>query len=101
MYNDFGVWLSGLNLNFMDVFYSNFGVTCQGALSPGSLFSNLLVIVMIILLFDSHLYPMIKLTGRSKTDMNSGNPVAKGFMFGAVVLSESVFKYAIQILLIR
>lgn len=81
----------------MVAFFEGANISCEGALAPGRLFTNILVVVGIIICFDTHMYQWIKLTGRSRTKMVS-NPVVKGVLTGAVIGLEALFKYIIQIL---
>ena len=64
MFESIGKWLASFELNIMDSVFAGAQITCTGAQAPGSLLSNFLIIMMIILFYDMHLYPFIKLTGR-------------------------------------
>jgi len=94
IYNWFTWMLNGVSLNFMSVLLQ--GVTCEGALAPGKMFTNIAVLMFLTLLYQTNLYVVVNTSGRSMISYFHGRMGYQLGMAAIVVSGDSLFKYFVQ-----
>jgi len=90
--------LDSINITVMEWLVRLYDITCEGPKAPGYVLTNMLVLVIFVLLYQSKLLYLVNMTARSFVVFYDGNTISKLASITFVVSMTTFFRFGIQVL---